>query len=237
MTLIVDALSRAARQCSVTPPTNWITSTKLEIQELRDDFLPETASDILDRLDLPSPIGKQTTIAGDGSETYTLPSDFKRLARDQRAVYDGLLDRPCIPVNSDGDWTYLKDIGTAGTIRYYRTSGYDGAYSISFYNAPTSSDITVSYVSGLWMADSGGTAGSAFTDLTDVLLLPRRAIEAGIVYRFRERKGLPYLDKFNEYELLLTRLGNDSRGRRTVNMGETDYVRWQDLVPSYIPDS
>lgn len=239
MTLVTEALNRIARQCSVTLPSSWVTATRTDHVEIRDDFLLETVADIQDRVDLPSPIGKQTTITGDGSETYSLPSDFKRLARDQFAVYDVALDRPVMPITSDGQWTYTKDIGTTGVMRYYRVTGYDGNFSISLYDEPSAAvDVTVSYVSTLWMASSGGTAGDTLTAEDDVLLLPRRIVEAGAVWRFRERRGLPYLDKYNEYEALLARLSNDSRGRRIVNMsGTTKDVRWQDLIPSYIPSS
>lgn len=237
MTTIVEALDRIARQCSVKAPSAWLTATQDAHVELRDDFLLETVDDILDRVDLPSPIGSQTTITGTGAETYSLPANFKRLHRSDLAVYDVQLDRACIPINTDGEYTYIKDQGTAGTIRYYKVTGYEGAYEISFYDEPASStQITVSYSTDNWMAN-GGTASNMFTADEDVLLLPRRVVEAGTVWRFRERRGLPYQDKYNEYEILLTRLINDTRGYRVINMGDNAPVRWQDLVPSYIPDS
>lgn len=237
MTTIVEALDRIARQCSVKAPSSWVTATQDAHVELRDDFLMETVDDILDRVDLPSPIGAQTTITGDGSETYSLPSNFKRLHRTDLAVYDTQLDRACVPVHSDGEYTYIKDQGTAGTIRFYKLTGYDGNYSLSFYDEPSAGlTITVSYCTVNWMAN-GGTAGSMFTAEDDILLLPRRVVEAGTVWRFRERRGLPYTDKYNEYEVLMSRLINDSRGYRVIGMGEKPHVRWQDLVPSYIPSS
>ena len=83
-----------------------------------------------------------------------------------------------------------------------------------------------------------GTPGSEFTAEEDVLLLPRRLVESGIIWRYRERRGLPYTDKFNEYEILMQRMANDRRGRRSVNMGgRSNDVRWQDLVPTFIPAS
>lgn len=238
MTLITEALDRVARQCSIKAPSSWVTATRTDHVELRDDFFAETIDDILERVDLASPIAAQTTITGDGSETYALPSNFKRLQRDQLAVYDTSLDIPCVPVTTDGEWTYLQDIGTAGVVRYYRLTGYDGAWSISFYGAPDGVDVTVSYITKNWMANASATAGDMFTDETDVLMLPRRVVEAGTVWRYRERRGLPYADKYNEYQLLLDRLSNDTRTRRMINMGGTNNnVRWQDLVPAFIPAS
>jgi hypothetical protein len=237
--LITAALDRAARQCSVKAPSSWVTATQDDHVSLRDDFLLETVDDILERVDMPAPIGAQTTITGDGSETYTLPANFKRLHRSELAVYDQFQDRACVPITTDGEWTYIKDIGTAGTITYYRLSGYAGNWSISFYDEPSASqDIVVSYSTVNWMANVSGTAGSLFTAEDDVLMIPRRLIETGIVWRFRERRGLPYQDKFNEYETLIAQMSNDRRGRRTINFGDkSPEVRWQDLIPAFIPPS
>lgn len=245
MTTIVSALNRIARQCSVTAPSDWVTATSTTAKELRDDYLLETVDDIQERIDLPSPIGKRQTLTGtgstnsDGSETFTLNSDFKRLQRDDWAVYDPLQDRQVVPITEDGKWEYLTDIGASGIIKHYRIHGYEGNYTIDVYNPPGSGDtLTVSYISNLWKANSSGTAGSSFTDADDVLLLPRRLVESGVVWRWRERKGLPYQDKYMEYESLLARLSNDTRGRRRIDMGEPDRsVRWQDMVPTFIPDS
>ena len=239
MTTIVEALNRIARQCSINVPSSWVTATRDDHVELRDDFMQETLTDITDRLDLPTPISGRFELDGTGVEAYDLPADFKRLQRNPNAVYDVSQDRPCVPISRDGDWELLKDTGTAGVVRYFRLSGYEGNYQISFWNVPSSSIKTiVSYVSTAWMANAAGTAGAAFTDETDVLIFPRRVVEAGTVWRYRERRGLPYLDKYNEYEALLARLSNDSRSRRTVSFGEPDNtVRWQDQIPAFIPAS
>lgn len=236
MTLVTDALTRVARQCSVSAPSSWLTATADEHAEIRDDFLLETIDDILERVDLPSPIGSQTTITGTGAETYSLPANFKRLYRDNLAVFDKFLDRPVCPVTTDGEWTYIKELGASIDAKYYRVTGYEGNWSISFYGLPSSSvTIEVHYVTKNWLTN-GGTAAGDFTDPDDTLLLPRRLVESGIVWRWRERRGLPFQAKYMEYETLLSRLSNDTRGRRAVNFGgNREPIRWQDHIPSIIP--
>jgi hypothetical protein len=239
MTLVTDVLARAARECSVEPPSSWLSSTEVEHVELRDDFLLETVEDILDRASLPSPIGKQVVITGDGSETYDLPADFRRLASDGMAVYETTtVQAPCIPIHSDGDWTRLKTEAFAGIDRYYRLSGYEGANAISFYREPTSGiSITVSYVANLWMA-AGGTPGNAFTDSEDIILFPRRLVEAGIVWRFRLRNGLGYEDKRLSYEAMLSRLNTDMNGRRSFSTTSRKRRHpWLSDVPNFIPSA
>lgn len=246
MTTVVASLDRIARQTSVATPSSWITANTKDQVEIRDDFLLETVADIADRLDLASPIGQQITLTGgtsaenaDGSETFTLPADFLRTQRDELALYDVDQDRPCIPVTNTGQWTMLTDTGAAGAIKYYRIQGYDGNYTVDIYNAPgTGSEVKLSYISKNWLATSGGVAGDTLANLDDVLLMPRRVVEAGTVFRFRERRGLPYEDKYAEYEALMSRLSNDSRSRRVVNFGEpVKDVKWQDLIPAFIPSS
>lgn len=240
MTLVTAALDRIARQVSVNTPTSWVTATEDEYAEIRDDFLLETVEDLLDRVDMPSPIGKTqdiTSATTNSGGDYELNSDFRRLQRADLSVYDVNQDRPCIPVSDDGQWEYLTDIGASGADKYYRLKGYEGNWTLGLYNTLGSGEtVTVSYVSDLWLVNSGSYK-SAFTDPDDTLLFPRRVIEAGTVWRWRERKGLPYLDKMNEYEMLLARMVNDGRSRKAINMGGTENVRWQDLVPSYIPSS
>lgn len=239
MTTIVDVLNRVARQVSIDTPESWVLASDLEHVEIRDDFFLETVEDITDRLDLPAPIGATYTLTGDGSETYSLPSDFKRLQRDRLAVYETTtVRRRMVPVTDDGFWTHLKEIGSTGAERFFRITGYDGNWSISIYREPaTSIEVKIHYITRNWMANSSGTEGYAFSDPEDVLLLPRRIVEVGTVMRWRERKGLDASSKRAEYETFMARLSNDSRNRRTVYFGEPYEERhpWDVPVPDQIP--
>lgn len=234
MALVVDVLNRIARHCSIQAPSSWITATADEYLEIRDDFLRETVDDLLDRVDWQQPIGAQTTITGTGVASYALPSDFRRLQRNPYSVFDEQLDSPGIPVTSDGDWVELLDSGIAGADRFFRLTGYDGNWSIEFESPPTT-DIVISYVSKNWMATAGGTVGSTFTAADDVLILPDRLVEVGTIWRWRERKGLPFADKYQEFNVLLARYLNDARGIRSVSFKSKRHVHWADRIPAFIP--
>lgn len=241
MTLIVDVLNRVARRCKITAPDSWISATSATAVEIRDDFLMETINDLQKRVDWPQPISTQTVISGDGSEDYDLPTDFLRPALGITAVYETTRTRRWgVPVNSDGAWTQLKNLGNAGTERYYRLKGYPGAYQISFYpNPSTGASITVSYMTDKWMADSAGTAGKVFSDATDVLLFDRRPVELGTIYRWRQDKGLDYEAEALEYERWVATSANRSRGIHRMHAGggyEPDHPM-RVPVPDYIPTS
>lgn len=235
MTLVVDILARAARQCSVVPPSNWVTATDQTSLEIRD-FLSETVDDVLERIDLTQPISKSTTITGTGAETYSLPANYKRLHRGTFAVYERFRTRrECIPVSDDGQWEYMKELGSAGAYRFYRVRGYPGAYEIDFFNPlETGIEVVANYVSLNWIVGDK----SEFTSNDDVSQLPRRLLEAGIVFRFRERKGLEYGDKMAEYEALLARMANDTKTRRSIVFGGfTPRGPFDVPTPDFIPPS
>lgn len=240
MTTIAEAMDRAARRCSITPPASWTGATALSLVEMREDFLLETVDELLDRVDWPSPIGKVQTITGDGSTEFDLNSDFKRMKRSREVYESSNTRRFGIPVHDEGTWQYLTDIGTAAAYRYFRTAGYDGAFTIEFYPATSSGDsIQVAYVSELWMATSAGVVGSAWTNDTDLLLLPRRLIELGVEHRFKQRKGMDYAPALAEYELRLGRAINDANLiRRVDGSGQMQtYHPSQIPVPDFIPPS
>ena len=246
MTTVVEVLNRIARQCSVKAPTSWLNATRDEYLEIRDDFLQETVDDLLERVDWGEPLTVTTTITGpgtsntDGSSNHTLPTDYTRTNRDKFTFYDNNQDRVGVPVTESGMWEYITDLGTSGVYKYYRVKGYEGNYTIDIYRALDSGDdISFQYMSKNWLRDStGSTAKSSFTAADDIIVLPRRVIEVGTIARYRRRRGLEYGDMLTEYEELVQRYHADSRNLRTIRFGEPDLtVKWQDLVPDFIPDS
>lgn len=240
MTKITEILKRVARHCSYGEPDSWLSATDRTALELRDDFLMETVDELHKRIDWASPISKQTTISGDGTTvSHSLPSNFVRLQFDTGAVYDKSTNRRAgVPVLSDGDWTHLNELGTGGGDLFYKIEGYDGNWTISLYpTLESGSDVTVSYMSNVWMANSGGTEGKSFTDAEDVALFPRRILELGTIWRFQERKGLPFQSKLAEYEAWLATQANQQRGMKRVSFGSGGGSShpMRVPVPDYIP--
>lgn len=237
MATVADLMNRAARDCKITPPGAWVPAVTLSHVELKD-YLFDTVEELLQRLDWPDPITKDFVLTGSGAETYDLPLDFLRLTRDPLAVYETTTTRRAgIPVSSNGAWSHLKQIGSAGGNRYFRTSGSDGAFKIGFFHPlEPNHSVTISYVSKNWNVDNGAFA-SDWTRESANLLFPRDLVQLGIVWRFRRAKGLAYADRMNEYEARLSRLSNDARGIRTINFGGGDGPRspFDVPVPDFIP--
>lgn len=239
MATVKTILDRAARRVSVRTPTDWYlanTDTALDLK----DCLAETAREILDRVDLPSPITLDHEIYGSGGEEYALPNTFLRLTRDQLAVYENSATRRyCIHVPSNGGWTHLKQQGGAGVERYFRTYGDEGAgFKIAFFQPLGANDqVTVSYVTRNWLRSSGGILGEEIGAATDVVLIPEEIAFLGTVWRFRRIKGMSFGDINAEYEIRVSRAINDGRGLRTINMGGRDApVKPMEIpTPDFIP--
>ena len=238
MTLVLDILARASRECSVIPPPSWLTATDPTALEILD-FLDETRTDIQDRVEIVGPMSKSVVITGGGSEGYDLPADFRRLQRGEYAVYERFRTRrAAVPVSDDGEWEYLKELGTAGAYRFYRLTGFPGAWRIEF-QRPLEAGITavVSYVSENWVLN-GSTQKASFSNAEDQAMFPRKLLEKGIVARFRKRKGLEYADVMAEYEALMARYSNDTRTRRRISFASTQARSpWDVPVPDVIPSA
>lgn len=238
MVAVATAMNTVARECSVTPPASWVSATELTHVELRDDFLYQGVEELQDRVDWPAPVGKVQDITGDGSTSFDLNADFKRLVRKQ-AIYESANTRRFgVPFTSEGEYQYVTDLGTAGAYRYFRTAGYDGAFSIEFYPATATGDaIKVAYVSNLWKATSGGVLGSEWTNDDDVLIYPRRLFELAVIFRFKRKKSLPHADVLQEFELKLSREGNDAKLIRVVDGSDvaSESKPMRVPIPDFLP--
>ena len=241
MTTVVEALDRIARRCSITPPTSWVSATGLSHVQIRDDYLLETIDDLRKRVNWPSPIGAQTTITGDGSsEDFALPASFARMQFGEEAFFETAnVRRFGIFVQTDGDWTNLKQVGGGAGGRYYRIKGYDGAWEVSVYPILSATEtVTISYITDYWKATAAGTAGDTFSDETDLLLYPRRPVELGTIARWRKSNGLDFEQYAAEYEAYIATTSNRLNGRLTINFGEAPRVKpGRAPLPDYIPSS
>ena len=241
MAKVSDAMDDAALECAVVVPNGWIGKSSQRTYAELISILNLTAEELLDRVDWPDPITVDIVITGSGVESYDLPADFKRLTHDEYCVYETTTTRRFgIPVKTNGEWTNLKQLGSAGGRRYYRTSGTEeDGHRISTYRPlETGSSLTVSYVSKNWLAHDE-SAASMWVDDDDTLLLPKRLVTLGVAWRWKKRKGLPFADVLAEYEAKLARAANEARGVRKIVFGEPLYQKapWDVPVPDFIPSS
>lgn len=237
MVKVSELMNRAARECKLKAPGAWVPATDLSYMDMKD-YLSDTVEELLQRLDWPNPVTIDLPVIGTGAEDHNLPPDFLRVTRDELAVYEPTTTRrACIPITSNGAWSHLKQLGSAGGNRYYRIQGSDGAYKIGFYRPLEANQrVIVSYVSKNWNVAAGVYSDEWKVEEAECLF-PADLVRLGVVWRFRRAKGMPYADRLNEYEGRLSRLINDARGIRSISFGEPPSMRspFDIPVPDFIP--
>jgi len=75
------------------------------------------------------------------------------------------------------------------------------------------------YQSNLWGLN-GSTPISEFTADTNTFRIDERLLKLGIIWKWREMKGLPYAEDLATYERLLAKLAMRDKGSRIIRLGK-----------------
>lgn len=216
MDLIKDSMDDACRECGVAVPSLFATNTDDTFMQLKM-YLRQAADELLQRIDWQN-CTISYPITGAATDTYALPTDFKRATRDINTVYGNSPQRWSFrPITSNGDWTQLESWGALSTY-LYRFSGTDIQFSQTI-NSPDI--ITLAYVTKNWISSGGSRVSQWLTD-ADTTYLPADLLYMGTVWRWKRKMGLDYASLMGEYETELTRYAADDRQLQTVNFGKTD---------------
>lgn len=232
---IHEAMDDAARECSITPPDNWLTTTDTtELQFLT--FLRAAVDELLNRHAW-SAVSTDYTFNGPGS-TFALPSDFWRVAPEENALYEtSPMRRVVDPMPNRGDWTETVAWNWTGVKRYYRLRNTTIEFIATLPNPCT---IKMAYVQNTWAQTAGGSPLTTWTNLTDISLLPGPLLRMDIIWRWRRHKGIIYADRKAEFETEFARYVGDDAPRRKVDItGPPIEIRhpMRVPVPDFIPSA
>ena len=160
------------------------------------------------------------TITGDGTTTlWPLPSGFDRLApgspfwstEDAGDALDG-------PI-SDADLVALKAMDTDPPDPVWRLVGTNIEIWPALENAEV---VNYEYRSEYWILDNNGSTTKArWTADVDTALVPERLITLGLVWRWKQAKGLEYSEAFRSYQIERTRQSMVDGGRGVITMRDT----------------
>lgn len=213
MTVLSACQDACLRLLGRKPATIYSDTTFAEIGQLAN----ETAEDIAKSHDWQA-LRVLYTLTGDGSTTYySLPDDYDRLlinayvqstrsriplarARDQNQWLDFLVSAvlayPGYWIILGGQMQILPALGSSETAKFY-------------------------YMTTKWAEDSGGTAKTSFEADTDVFRLPERLLRLGLIWRYRQRKGLEYGEDMANYEKAFAQEAARDRGVGTFGIGRS----------------
>lgn len=178
-------------------------------------------------------LNKIAVITGDGTtEDFALPADFDRML-DKSQLWSTSLETPLSPISDRDQWLELDiksfDFVINAWIIYAGEIHIKPALS-------TGVQVKYFYQSNLWGLN-GSTPISEFTADTNTFRIDERLLKLGIIWKWREMKGLPYAEDLATYERLLAKLAMRDKGSRIIRLGkavlprDTTVAYPQSIVP------
>lgn len=147
--------------------------------------------------------------------------------------FDRTLRRPLIGPLTETEWQEAMALPSAGTMYKYRIR-QDHLLFDPIPSAPFS-DIAFEYMSSWAIKSSAGVLKAAVTDDADVFIFPENIVRKGMIFRWKQIKGLPYqADETQYYNLLNNYIAKDKVKRR-INVADP---RPTDLRPGiFVPSN
>lgn len=145
--------------------------------------------------------------------------------------YDRTQMRPLFGPVDESQWQALKAMPSEGTFYKYRIR----QDHLLFYPAPTDTDTTIAfeYMSSWCVKSSTGVLKAGITADDDIFVFPENIIRKGLMFRWKQIKGLPYqADETKFYYMLNSYIAKDKVKTRVNVAGAPKDLRPGIWVPS-----
>lgn len=141
------------------------------------------------------------TVTGNGeTDAWDLPADYDRMPEGQQ-LWTSRISGPLKHIRDQDDWLgmQVRDLNNVPTGAWTML----GAQIV--FNPILTSGETVQfyYLSNKIVTDEDGETKTAFTSDSDVFRLDERLLRMGIIWRWKQLKGLPFEVPAMEYQVLL----------------------------------
>ncbi len=213
LTIIQDA----ARRLSLEAPSAVVSATDPLVQQLRG-LANQEGRDLV-RAHNWRVLMKEKTFTTTATETQTgvLPADFDRFINE--TVFNRTNTRRVIGPLTAQEWQSEKAILASVLRDAFRIRGTDFIVT----PLPAAGETwAFEYISDLWVdTDADGTAdATAFAADANTTVFPDELLILGIIWRFRQAKGLDYAEEHRNYMMALGDAVARDGGRRSIAMGE-----------------
>jgi hypothetical protein len=208
--MILSSLKSAILRVSGVAVQEVFTSTDQIAVEMAD-LVNEVADDIAKSHDWRG-LTKVYEIVGDGSEAYSLPSDYDRMVLASEVDDASNWFWGYEPFESVNDWMRFK----SGTYSIISPGGWIilGG-EVNFYPAPNGT-AQFPYVSNEWAIDADSSRKHGFTADTDIFVLDERVLTLGLIWRWLDQKDMDYSEAMQTYELALSQAQARDKGARVL---------------------
>jgi len=226
----------AARRCRFNSvPSVAVSSNDLDVQQLVA-FAQDTGVELMERHDWRN-LKKEMTLTGDGGTLqWSLPSDWKRFVPSDRSQGGQLvsMSRPLVPMMGPINDMQLARFKAYPTVLIWPVWRMIGNY-VEIWPALPSGEVVKSwYYSKNWISNAAGSATSpSFSNDDDYSLINEDTIMKGVVWRWKQSKGLDYAEEFRAYEASIERNVTQQDTDRVVNMSNTA-ASWDNFWPGLI---
>ena len=142
-------------------------------------------------------------------------------------IWNRTQNRPMYGSLTPQDWQLLVSSSVTGPYEEYRIKN-GNLYLIPA--PPAGETCAFEYISSNYCQTFGGTPLTEWTNDTDTGILDEKIMTAGIIWRWKQVKGLDYAEDFRKYEVrVLQAMGRDA-GKPTLRMDGSPTNRMPGIV-------
>ena len=224
---LLTALQDAQRLLSL-PVSSSIVSDTQETTAVLFGLAKREARDLRRRHDWPILVRTNAFTASTASlQSSGKPSDFDRIIPDTfwNRTTDRKIEGPLTPQ----EWAIAYGAPITSDIQQYWMLRNDGMH---IFPAPTATNsLAYEYVTKQAWETSGGSALDEPTADSDVCRISENLLTLGVVWRWRQAKGLDYAEDLKSYELELSREMVSQRSARVLTIAPEDGDYFMPIVP------
>jgi len=160
-------------------------------------------------------IEKTHTTLNQVVQTGAIPSDYDRLVFDCQ-IWNRTLSQKYVGPVSPNAWQQLQLNLTGGIVGWWRIK----AGALNIYPAPTADQtIAFEYVSKNWIDIAAtGSPKATWSIDTDIALIPERLIALGVIWRWKQTKGMAYAEELSTYEREVERATTRDKGAKVMRV-------------------
>lgn len=152
-------------------------------------------------------------------QTGAVASDFDRMLAD--SFWNRDEQEPVLGPLTPGEWQAM----VASVALPIEAAFQFRAGQIELYPTPTAGETYgYEYISNQWCQSTGGTGQTAWAADTDTGILDEELMTLGLVWRFKQSRGLDYAEDMRTYETQVLQAMSRDGTRRVVSLGrEMDF--------------
>lgn len=155
----------------------------------------------------------------------TIAPGFKYILND--TIWNRTQQRPMYGSLTPDNWQVLKSSSINGPYQEYRVKGG----SLYLIPAPAAGHtIAFEYMSKNWCQSSALTGQDAWSLDADTGILDENIMIAGVIWRWRNAKGLDYTEEFRNYEVRVANAMNRDAGKSSIMMDGSPSTRQPGII-------